>query len=58
MTERQIVLNALLEVVQGYMNRIEMRKPTIEEIKEWLSDDLSFLQQKLNILEISKILNA
>lgn len=58
MAERQIVLNALLEVVQGYMNRIEMRKPTIEEIQEWLVDDLSFLQQEFNALEINKILNV
>ena len=54
--DREIELKAQLEVISGYIVKIDLNRLTIEDVRDSLSKDLEYLQQEFGILQTNKIL--
>lgn len=51
------IIQAQREIIQGYYNRIVMRKPDIETIIQWLEDDLQTIRMDDMVLNAEEIIN-
>ena len=52
------VIEAQMEIIQGYYNRIVMQQPELETIIQWLEDDLQTIQMEDLLLDAECIKNA
>lgn len=53
---KEKILNAQLEIIEGYINKIEMNNLTIEEVKALLWADREYLEQEFALLTAEKYL--
>ena len=54
--DRESELKGQLELVAGYIGKIDLDGWTIEQVRESLSKDLEYLQQEFGLLQAQKIL--
>lgn len=57
MENKKEVLQGQLEIIQGYLNKIEMDNWDREKIIETLWLDRDYLQQEFTLLEAENIIN-
>jgi hypothetical protein len=52
------IIQAQMEIIQGYYNRIVMQQPDLETIIQWLEDDLQTIRMDDIVLDAENIINA
>jgi hypothetical protein len=53
---KEAELKGMLEVVSGYISKIDLNKWTIEDVRDSLSKDFEYLQQEFALLQANKVL--
>lgn len=57
--EKENIIATQIEIIQGYYNRISMKKGvTVEDILQWLESDLQYIQESKAVVSVEKLLSA
>lgn len=54
--EKGKILNAQMEIISGYISKIDLNHLSITDVRDMLSADFNFLHQEFALLQAEKII--